>query len=97
MTEGMKERSMGKTSIDAGARRAGLKPVGPRLAKLLVVVFALFALLCVNSVYLVSITILEWSTGTAYQNPQGAIMRPTRWTLRDQPLVPAQDRVRRHD
>jgi len=38
------------------------------LGKLLSVVFALAALLGVNSVYLVSITALEWFTGLTYQN-----------------------------
>ena len=42
--------------------------VGPRLKKLLFVVFALFALLGVNSAYLSAITILEWSTRRTYQN-----------------------------
>ncbi len=42
--------------------------VGPRLKKLLFVVFALFALLAVNAAYLSSITILEWATGGTYQN-----------------------------
>lgn len=40
------------------------KPVGPKLQKLLWVVFGLFALLVVNSVYLVSVTV----AGPAYQN-----------------------------
>ena len=42
--------------------------VGPRLKKLLFVVFALFALLGVNSAYLSAITVLEWSTQRTYQN-----------------------------
>lgn len=42
--------------------------VGPRLKKLLFVVFGLFALLAVDSVYLVSIHLLEWATGRTYQN-----------------------------
>ncbi len=43
-------------------------PVGPRLRKLLYVVFALFALLFANSAYLSSITFLEWLHGQTYQN-----------------------------
>ncbi len=42
--------------------------VGPRLKKLLLVVFGLFAVLVVNSVYLVAVTSLEWMTGRTYQN-----------------------------
>ncbi len=42
--------------------------VGPRLRKLLSVVFALAAVLGVNSVYLASISALEWFTGLTYQN-----------------------------
>src|SRR5882724_10305477 len=42
--------------------------VGPRLKKLLLTVFALVALLGANSLYLVSITFLEWWKGLTYQN-----------------------------
>ncbi len=42
--------------------------IGPRLGKLLIVLFALFAVLGVNSVYLASITMLEWVTKLTYQN-----------------------------
>ncbi|HLJ11677.1 MAG TPA: multiheme c-type cytochrome, partial [Planctomycetaceae bacterium] len=50
-------------------RPAGYVPaVGPRLKKLLLLVFSLVALLGANSVYLVSITILEWLKGITYQN-----------------------------
>ena len=42
--------------------------IGPRLMPLLQVVFALFALLSVNAVYLGSVTLLEWATGETYQN-----------------------------
>jgi hypothetical protein len=42
--------------------------VGPRLKKLLFVVFGLFALLAVNSTYLVSVTAFEAATGRTYQN-----------------------------
>ncbi len=45
-----------------------LEAVTPRLRKLLFVLFGLFALLAVDSAYLVSITILEWATRTTYQN-----------------------------
>jgi tetratricopeptide (TPR) repeat protein len=42
--------------------------VGPRLKKLLFVVFGLFALLVVDSVYLTSVHALEAATGRTYQN-----------------------------
>ena len=41
--------------------------VGPRLKWLLAAVFGLFALLVVNSVYLSSITFLEWKSGITLQ------------------------------
>jgi tetratricopeptide (TPR) repeat protein len=44
------------------------KAVGSRLKKLLYAVFALFALLGVNSVYLTSITVAEYMTGYTIQN-----------------------------
>ena len=49
-------------------RRKYVPVVGPRLAKLLAVVFGLFALLVVNSAYLVGVRILEAVTGAVYQN-----------------------------
>ncbi len=42
--------------------------LGDRLKKLLFVVFGLFALLAINSTYLVGVTILEAATGQTYQN-----------------------------
>ena len=42
--------------------------IGPRLRILLFVVFALFALLGVNSVYLASVTFLEWLTDKVIQD-----------------------------
>ena len=52
----------------SAGRRKYVPAVGPRLKKLLAVVFGLFALLAVNSVYLASVSILEWSTERVYQN-----------------------------
>jgi hypothetical protein len=49
-------------------RRLYVPAVGPRLRKVLAVVFGLFALLSVNSVYLVAVRVLEASTGRTYQN-----------------------------
>ena len=48
-------------------RRRPRKAVGPKLKRLLAVVFTLFALLGVNSLYLSTITFLEWRTGEIYQ------------------------------
>lgn len=49
-------------------KRKYLPAVGPRLKKLLFLVFGLFALLAVNSTYLASTTFIEWVTGKTYQN-----------------------------
>ncbi len=49
-------------------RRRYVPAVGPRLKLLLLVIFALFAILGVNSVYLASVTVLEWYSGLTYQN-----------------------------
>nr|VFJ68791.1 MAG: Tetratricopeptide repeat-containing protein [Candidatus Kentron sp. FW] len=43
-------------------------PVTPGLRKLLAVVFALFAVLGVNSLYLAGITVLEWGSGRVFQD-----------------------------
>lgn len=56
------------TSSPAPAKRRYVPAVGPRLMKVLAVVFGLFALLAVNSAYLASVTFMEWSTGQTYQN-----------------------------
>ena len=42
--------------------------VGPRLRRLLFVVFGLFALLSINAVYLGAVTFLEWSSGATFQD-----------------------------
>jgi hypothetical protein len=49
-------------------RRRYVPAVGPRLRKLLAVVFGLFALLAVNSAYLIAVRALEAGTGATYQN-----------------------------
>jgi hypothetical protein len=51
-----------------GARPRALPAVGPTLRPWLAAVFGLFALLCVDSVYLGAITVLEAVTGEVYQN-----------------------------
>lgn len=55
-------------SASAPQRKKYVRAVGPRLRILLYVVFGLFALLGANSVYLSSITFLEWWRGLTYQN-----------------------------
>jgi tetratricopeptide (TPR) repeat protein len=50
------------------SRRRYVPAVGPRLQKLLFLVFGLFALLTVNSVYLVAVRAMESATGRVYQN-----------------------------
>ncbi len=42
--------------------------IGSRLRPVLFVVLGLFALLVINSVYLTSVTVLEWKTGLTYQD-----------------------------
>ncbi|MEM7081679.1 MAG: tetratricopeptide repeat protein [Pseudomonadota bacterium] len=49
-------------------RRKYVPAVGPKLKKLLIAVFVLFALLSANAIYLVATSLLEWSTGNTYQN-----------------------------
>ena len=50
------------------ARKRYVPAVTPGLSKLLAVVFGLFALLAVNSVYLVSVRVAGWRTGETYEN-----------------------------
>lgn len=65
----------GGTANTTTANRGGARPkrvyvpaIGPRLKKLLFVVFALLAVLGANSLYLASVTFMEWSSGHSYQN-----------------------------
>jgi len=64
----MAESQTSATPSGGPQRKKYLRSVGPRLRILLYVVFALFAVLGANSVYLSSITFLEWSRGLTYQN-----------------------------
>jgi tetratricopeptide (TPR) repeat protein len=64
----MSEPSTPSSAAARPARRRYVPAVGPRLKKLLHVVFGLFALLAVNSLYLVSVRVLEAATGNTYQN-----------------------------
>lgn len=56
------------TNMGAKARPGYQPPIGPRLKKLLLVLFAILALLGANSGYLGGITALEWFTGQTYQD-----------------------------
>lgn len=49
-------------------RRPYIPAVGPKLQRLLSFLFVSFALLGINSVYLATITFLEWRNGETYQN-----------------------------
>lgn len=50
------------------ARSRYVPAVGPRLRRLLVVCLALFAVLAINGIYLVAVTIVEWASGATIQN-----------------------------
>ncbi|MCX6903833.1 MAG: multiheme c-type cytochrome [Verrucomicrobia bacterium] len=56
----MLQRSAHTGPGDAPARKKYVRAVGPRLRKVLYLVFGLVALLGANSLYLASITLLEW-------------------------------------
>ena len=56
------------TATASAPRRRYVPVVGPRLRRLLAVVFGLFALLMVNSVYLVSVSLTQWLTGQTWEN-----------------------------
>lgn len=66
MMSGMKDAE--RPGGAAPRRRRYVPAVGPKLQKVLFVVFGLFALLALNAVYLGSITALESITGEVYQN-----------------------------
>jgi len=52
----------------AAKRKKYVRAVGPRLKKVFFVILGLFALLAINSTYLVGVSALEWLTGKTYQN-----------------------------
>ncbi len=65
----MQQPTPGASSANpSGRRRKYVPAVGPRLKKLLSLVFALFALLAASSAYLLSVSILEWATEQVYQD-----------------------------
>ena len=53
---------------NAVIKKSYTPPIGKRLKRLLFVVFAVLSLLCANSLYLATITFLEWQRGETYQN-----------------------------
>lgn len=60
---------MNENSIpDKPARKKYVPAIGPKLKKLLYVLFALLSVLGANSLYLATITFLEWQRGDSYQN-----------------------------
>ncbi len=59
---------MNEENRSASKKRPYHPAVGPRLTRWLNVVFALFALLSVNSAYLGTITLLQHQTGEVYEN-----------------------------
>ncbi len=54
-------------SARSARRRTYVPVVGPRLRKLLLLVFALFSLLAINSAYLGGVTLMEWLRGDTFQ------------------------------
>lgn len=56
------------TRATASRRRKYVPAVGPRLRVLLFLVFAMLALLGVNSVYLAAISFIQWFTGRVYED-----------------------------
>ena len=57
-----------KGPTPAPKKRRYRKAIGPRLSKVLAVVFGLVALLTINSTYLIGVSALESLTGRTYQN-----------------------------
>ena len=49
-------------------KRKYVPAIGPKLKKLLYVLFGMLSLLGANSLYLATITFLEWQRGESYQN-----------------------------
>jgi len=54
-------------SVRSTRRRTYVPVVGPRLRKLLLVVFGLFSLLAINAAYLGGVTLMEWLRGDTFQ------------------------------
>ena len=58
----------GTEARQGGQRKKYIRAVGPRLKRVLFVVFGLFAVLAINAVYLAGVTVMEAITGQTYQN-----------------------------
>ncbi|MCO8121400.1 hypothetical protein NHH03_06600 [Stieleria sp. TO1_6] len=63
----MSSVSAGNASVAAPKKKKYVRAVGPRLRKLLYLIFILSALLFANSGYLSSVTFLEWAKAETYQ------------------------------
>ncbi|HEX5244531.1 MAG TPA: multiheme c-type cytochrome [Tepidisphaeraceae bacterium] len=59
---------LNQTPSQSPARRRYVPAIGPRLRKVLWVVFGLSALMAANAAYLASVTFLSWLRGVSYQN-----------------------------
>ena len=57
-----------ENGVAAKPRKKYVRAVGPRLRRLLYLIFVLVALLFANSGYLSSVTLLEWARGETYQD-----------------------------
>jgi len=64
----MPDESQALTPTPPPRKKKYVPAVGPRLQVLLAVVFGLFALIAVNSVYLVSVKLYGWFKGQYYEN-----------------------------
>ena len=64
----MSSSTVGSASAADPKKKKYLRAVGPRLRKLLYIIFVLVAILFANSAYLATITFLEWYSGETYQD-----------------------------
>jgi tetratricopeptide (TPR) repeat protein len=64
----MSSTTTGNASVAEPKKKKYLRAVGPRLRKLLYLIFVLVAILFANSGYLSAITFMEWYTGETYQD-----------------------------
>ena len=67
-TDHSQSQASGKSPAPVPKKRRYKKAVGPKLQRVLGVVFGLFALLAINSTYLIGVSILESTTGQTFQN-----------------------------
>src|SRR5688572_28083613 len=64
----MSSEPAASSAAEAPRRRPYVRAVGPRLRILLMFILGLVAILAANSLYLISITVLEEVSGLSYQN-----------------------------